>query len=253
MRTNLLILSLIFIIAGCTTQNAEKSDVLTKEDVAKFDSLFDAWRKEIYSNPKTLLSSSTQTYTILPQFNELKSMGKKIIPCIIERFENDSNSFFAVPLYNDLQDIDSLKSHRATSEQEKVNEIVKKFRKQEKIKMWEEANKYKASITDTTFLKTRGKMSYAAIDFYTGQGINKDYAFNQIVYLKALQRAQKRLSIVNNQLRCDLRSGAEIYISEDLYLFISDLFKDWNAWLESGKFEIAKDEQGLYTVVPKKS
>lgn len=51
----------------------------------------------------------------------------------------------------------------------------------------------------------------------------------------------------------DLKSGTEIYISEDLYLFITDLFKDWNTWLESGKYEIIKDEQGLYTVLPKKT
>lgn len=30
--------------------------------------------------------------------------------------------------------------------------------------LWKEANRYKASITDTTFLRTRGIMSYAAID-----------------------------------------------------------------------------------------
>ena len=50
--------------------------------------------------------------------------------------------------------------------------------------MWEEANSYKTSITDTTFLKTRGTMSYAAIDLFTGRGFNKDYAFNQVVYLR---------------------------------------------------------------------
>ena len=71
--------------------------------------------------------------------------------------------------------------------------------------------------------------------------------------MKALQRAQKHLSVVNGQLACDLKSGTEIYISEDLYLFITDLFKDWNTWLESGKYEIIKDEQGLYTVLPKKT
>ena len=54
--------------------------------------------------------------------------------------------------------------------------------------LWKEANRYKASITDTTFLRTRGIMSYAAIDMYTGEGLNKNYAFNQIVYLKALDK-----------------------------------------------------------------
>ena len=61
-------------------------------------------------------------------------MGKKIIPCIIERFEKDSNSFFAIPLYNELQEIKELKSCTKTSEQEKMREIISKFREQEKAK-----------------------------------------------------------------------------------------------------------------------
>lgn len=123
---------------------------------------------------------------------------------------------------------------------------------QDRNKIWKEANRYKAFITDTTYLKTRGEMSYAAIDPLTGKGFNDNYAFNQVVYLKALQRAQKHLSVVNSQLECDLRSGKEIYVSEDLYRFIIDLFKEWTTWLKSGKFEIGKDEHGLYSVIPKK-
>ena len=56
--------------------------------------------------------------------------------------------------------------------------------KLERENLWKEANRYKSSITDTTFLRARGTMSYAAIDMYTGEGFNKNYAFNQIVYLK---------------------------------------------------------------------
>lgn len=117
--------------------------------------------------------------------------------------------------------------------------------------LWKEANRYKTSITDTTFLRTRGIMSYAAIDMYTGEGLNKNYAFNQIVYLKALDRARKFLTVADDRLKFNVKSGKEIHISEDLYLFISDLFNEWNKWLESGSHEILKDEQGLYTVLPK--
>lgn len=117
--------------------------------------------------------------------------------------------------------------------------------------LWKEANRYKASITDTTFLRTRGIMSYAAIDMYTGEGLNKNYAFNRIVYLKALDRARKFLTVADDRLKFNVKSGKEIHISEDLYLFISDLFNEWNKWLESGSHEILKDEQGLYTVLPK--
>ena len=56
--------------------------------------------------------------------------------------------------------------------------------------MWEKANKYKASITDTTFLKIKGNMSDAAIDPF-----NPNYAFNQVVYLKALEKSKKTLVI----------------------------------------------------------
>lgn len=119
--------------------------------------------------------------------------------------------------------------------------------------LWKEANRYKASITDTTFFRTRGIMSYAAIDMYTGEGLNKNYAFNRIVYLKALDRARKFLTVADDRLKFNVKSGKEIHISEDLYLFISDLFNEWNKWLESSCHEILKDEQGLYTVLPKEN
>jgi hypothetical protein len=44
------------------------------------------------------------------------------------------NSFFAIPLYNELQEIKELKSCTKTSEQEKMREIISKFREQEKAK-----------------------------------------------------------------------------------------------------------------------
>lgn len=111
--------------------------------------------------------------------------------------------------------------------------------------MWEEANKYKASITDTTFLKTKEKMSNAAIDPF-----NPNYAFNQVVYLTALDRAKKYLSYKDNQLTFNLGNGKEIYISEDLYKFISETFDLWNTQLQSGKFELKKDDKGLYDLYP---
>lgn len=74
-------------IIGCISKPSEKDNTLTDKEIARFDSLFNAWEKEISSNSKTKYSSNTQTYTTLPQFKELVIMGKKIIPCIIERFE----------------------------------------------------------------------------------------------------------------------------------------------------------------------
>lgn len=111
--------------------------------------------------------------------------------------------------------------------------------------MWNEARKYGESITDTTFLKTKGKMSDAAVDPF-----NPNYAFNQVVYLKALERAKKYLSLKNNQLIFNLKNGKDIYITEDLYDFISGTFDLWNTQLKSGKFELRKDEKGLYDLYP---
>ncbi|WP_462396105.1 hypothetical protein [Phocaeicola plebeius] len=112
--------------------------------------------------------------------------------------------------------------------------------------MWEKANKYKASITDTTFLKIKGNMSDAAIDPF-----NPNYAFNQVVYLKALERAKKHLSFQNNQLVFPIKNGSDIYMSEDLYKFISETFNLWNEQLKSGNCELKKDEKGLYDLYPK--
>ena len=56
MRTLFFILPFIFITTGCIKQNTEKSDILTTEDIAKFDSLFNAWEKEIH-NKRELLAS----------------------------------------------------------------------------------------------------------------------------------------------------------------------------------------------------
>lgn len=117
-------------------------------------------------------------------------------------------------------------------------------------KLWEEANKYRASVTDTTFLQTRGRMSDQAIDALTPNGWNNDYAFNQVVYLKALERARKHLSLKDNQLVCHLKSGKEIRIAEDLYEYILALFKDWNKWVKEGRCRIVKDGDGGYEVVP---
>lgn len=111
--------------------------------------------------------------------------------------------------------------------------------------IWNKAREYGESITDTTFLKTKGRMSDAAIDPF-----NPNYAFNEVVYLKALERAKKYLSLKNNQLIFNLKSGKEIYITEDLYDFISGTFDLWNTLLKEGKFELRKDEKGLYDLYP---
>ena len=124
--------------------------------------------------------------------------------------------------------------------------------KEEMDKAWEKAQEYRETITDTTFLQTLSPMSDAAIFVWKGDGVNEDYAYNQFVYMAALERAKKHLSVKDNQFIFNAKSGAEINISEDLYRFIADvLFVDWNTWVKEGKlFKIIKTEEGYYDIGP---
>lgn len=76
---------------------------------------------------------------------------------------------------------------------------------------WEDARKVRESITDSTFLKTKRPMSDDAIGPYNYQtGFLEDRAYNRTVYVIAIDRAKKHLSVKNNQLVLNLKSGAEI-------------------------------------------
>lgn len=118
-------------------------------------------------------------------------------------------------------------------------------------KMMEKANRYRESITDTTYLQTTVEMSYSAIDALNADGYNDDYLYNQVAYLAALDRARKYLSKKDGKLICSLSSPEDINVRKDLYDFILDLFRQWNEMLDSGNFKIIKDEKGLLTVVYK--
>ena len=118
-------------------------------------------------------------------------------------------------------------------------------------KMMEKANRYRESITDTTYLQTTVEMSYSAIDALNTNGYNDDYIYNQVVYLAALDRARKYLSEQDGKLVCSLSSHEDINVRKDLYDFILDLFQQWNEILDTGNFKIIKDEKGLLTVAHK--
>lgn len=109
---------------------------------------------------------------------------------------------------------------------------------------WEEANKYKASITDTTFLQTKEKMSDKAIDPF-----NPNYVFNQVVYLKALERAKKSLVVRDNLLFLNIKSGKDILISEDLFQYIINVIENWNKGIKEKQYKIIKTDDG-YDVEP---
>ena len=52
----------------------------------RFANLVDKWNIAIDHNPKTRYSASTYSYAKLPEFIPLKSMGKQILPLIMEVF-----------------------------------------------------------------------------------------------------------------------------------------------------------------------
>lgn len=116
--------------------------------------------------------------------------------------------------------------------------------------LWEEAKRYRDAITDSTFLRTRGIMSDLAIDPLVPGGWNMNYAYNQVVYLKALERVKRHLSVKDNQFVSPLKSGKEINISEDLHQYICRLLEDWNRWIADGRFKIITDENGAYDITP---
>ena len=93
-------------------------------------------------------------------------------------------------------------------------------------------------------------MSYAAIDMMNGYGLNPFHAYNQVVYLTALDRFRSRLTERNGRLVMPDCQAEELYMSDDLLLFIKSLFKDWNLWIKEGRCRLVKDERGFYTVEP---
>lgn len=77
---------------------AKKSKVC--RDGSRFESLFNDWR-EAWS---CSFSNNTATTRELPQYAELKAMGKEIIPLLVEKMATEESNFFAIRLYEDLQD-----------------------------------------------------------------------------------------------------------------------------------------------------
>ena len=113
-----------------TLTDTEKKKVLMEAKkvdaviVTKFNGLIASWDKEIYSNPKTLLSSSTLEYTKLPEFASLKSMGTVIIPLIMEKLLDEKN-YYLLSLYDTLQKDNSLKATCKDGEQNRARRTIR--------------------------------------------------------------------------------------------------------------------------------
>lgn len=101
-----------------------------------FAMLLNKWIFAIDHNPKTQYSASTHSYAELPEFKSLKSMGKEIIPLIMERLI-DPSYFYLLVLYEAVQKDDNQKitykngdSHVLEDEQNRAVRCVKKWLEQ---------------------------------------------------------------------------------------------------------------------------
>ena len=94
----------------------------------RFANLVDKWNIAIDHNPKTRYSASTYSYAKLPEFIPLKSMGKQIVPLIMERMINPCDFYFLV-LYEAVMEGNETNDDSMFSESEQIRAIrcVKKW------------------------------------------------------------------------------------------------------------------------------
>lgn len=113
-------------------RHKNKDTILTYCDICKFDSLFEIWKNEYFTNHKTLLSSDTKKARTLQQYTSLLGMGEKIIPLLINKLENEEN-FFSLILYDDLQSNPKLKSsYSKDGEHGRVKETIRMYKSHKK-------------------------------------------------------------------------------------------------------------------------
>lgn len=94
---------------------------------AHFSSLLHQWNFAITHNRETRLSSNTYSYAELPEFHPLKSMGRQIIPLIMEQLIDTSNSHLLV-LYEAVQkDSGKIVKDNIGGEQNRAIRCIKKW------------------------------------------------------------------------------------------------------------------------------
>lgn len=97
---------------------------LSENEISHFDSLFTAWKQNWFTNSQTKISSNTNDGKKLEEYPQLIAMGEKIIPLVITKLIVEDN-FFALPLYDDLQEDDRIKSKNTIGgEQGRARETV---------------------------------------------------------------------------------------------------------------------------------
>ena len=106
----------------------------TCRDSSRFESLFNEWKEAWHYS----LSNNTATTRNLPQYADLKAMGKEIIPLLIEKMVTEEDNFFAIRLYEDLQDNPNLIIRYANDDPHQLEGLQQTTKKT--IKKWLEYN-----------------------------------------------------------------------------------------------------------------
>ena len=106
----------------------------TCREGSRFESLFNEW-KEAWN---WSFSNNTASTRQLPQYAKLKDMGKEIIPLLIEKMATEEDNFFAIRLYEDLQDNPNLIIRYANDDPHQLEGLQQTTKKT--IKKWLEYN-----------------------------------------------------------------------------------------------------------------
>ena len=101
----------------------------------EFNKTFQAWKEDWRTNPKTMVSSNTNDAKSLDTYPPLKQMGVKILPLIIKELTKKDN-FFALVLYDDLQQDESKKIDYKDPEQRKFILEGEQGRVVRTVKLW---------------------------------------------------------------------------------------------------------------------
>ncbi|MCR9012011.1 hypothetical protein [Gabonibacter chumensis] len=107
-----------------------------------------------------------------------------------------------------------------------------------KLKLW---NGEEICYKDSVFLGFKGNLDNDTL-----------LSNHQNIYLPAFERLKGHLKVENNRLTWNVRNGAEIKISENIYDFITRLWKKQNKRLETGDFVIMESKDRYYRILYKR-
>lgn len=74
---------------------------------------------------------------------------------------------------------------------------------------------------------------------------------NQEIYLKALNRLEARVRVEDNRFVWDFETAEEMHVSQNLFEYILNIWKDYNERLAGGEEEVYVNDVGHYCLRPK--